>query len=406
MIDLSACRIAIASCGLGHVQRGIEAWALDTATALRRRGLPVRLYQGGGVVDHPLDCNIGCWPRESKSTQLTLQCVPRRLGWRWGWGSPYAIEQTTFAARLLRCLRRDRIDLLHVQDPLVARAVLRAARRGLSTTRVILGHGTEEPPEFLNEFPYVQHLAPWHLRQTLSAISDQEATSRATSTAWPRVWRAVGNFVDTARFSPGTCPNWRAELGIPTEALVVVCVAAVKRNHKRIDHLLAEFAQLRQTCPQLPVWLVVAGATEADTPELIREGQQRLGDRVRFCVDLPRDRITALLRAATLFVLPSLWEMMPIAVLEAVASGLPCLTHQHPVLEWMTGQGGRAIDMSLPGELARQLEQLLSDHESRLALGQRAREHAVHRFSESVIVDELLDYYAEVLGNPMQVQVA
>jgi len=48
----------------------------------------------------------------------------------------------------------------------------------------------------------------------------------------------------------------------------------------------------------------------------------------------------------------SLKEMMPIALLEAIASGLPCIVNRHPVLEWITGPGGEAIDMTQTGALA------------------------------------------------------
>ena len=47
-------------------------------------------------------------------------------------------------------------------------------------------------------------------------------------------------------------------------------------------------------------------------------------------------------------------EMMPIALIEATASGLPCLVNRHPVLDWISGPGGEQIAMSQNGELASQ----------------------------------------------------
>src|SRR5262249_6637429 len=145
----------------------------------------------------------------------------------------------------------------------------------------------------------------------------------------------------------------------PGDALVVLVAAAIKRHHKRIDYLLDEFARLRQLAPGLPAWLVVAGGHEADTDDLVREGQSRLGDRVRFLLRFPRPRMPDLYRAADVFALCSLKEMMPIALLEAEASGLPCVVHHHPVMTWMVGPGGQAIDMAPPGALADALRALL-----------------------------------------------
>ena len=69
--------------------------------------------------------------------------------------------------------------------------------------------------------------------------------------------------------------------------------------------------------------------------------------------------------------------MMPIALLEATASGLPCLVHRHPVMEWIIGPGGQAIDMAADGALAAAMECLLRDPARRRQLGRAARRTAL-----------------------------
>ena len=44
-------KICIAASGLGHVARGIEAWAADLGAALAGRGLEVTLCKGGGEAE-------------------------------------------------------------------------------------------------------------------------------------------------------------------------------------------------------------------------------------------------------------------------------------------------------------------------------------------------------------------
>ena len=58
-------RIVVASSGLGHVARGIEAWAADLGGALYRRGLDVTLCKGGGQAVAPHERVIPCWKRDS-----------------------------------------------------------------------------------------------------------------------------------------------------------------------------------------------------------------------------------------------------------------------------------------------------------------------------------------------------
>jgi glycosyltransferase involved in cell wall biosynthesis len=93
------------------------------------------------------------------------------------------------------------------------------------------------------------------------------------------------------------------------------------------------------------------------------------------------------------FTLCSLKEMMPIALLEATASGLSCVVNRHPVLQWISGPGGRAIDMAMPGELAGALQKLFQDESSRRQLGEAARRHCEDNFSTRRVIDEILHYY-------------
>jgi 1,2-diacylglycerol 3-alpha-glucosyltransferase len=382
----AAVRIAVASSGLGHVARGIEAWADDLAAALHDRGEQVILCKGAGTASRSYERVVPCLRRESPAAMRLLRLLPRRLSWYVGLGSGYGIEQTTFTLKLLPLLRRERIDVLHVQDPLVAALTQRARRMSLIRTRTILAHGTEEPLSFIERIQYLQHLAPWHLEQAKA------------SSVWKPTWTAIPNFVETERFTPRQTNALRVELKIPPNGLVVLTTAAIKRHHKRIDHLLAEFAQLRQTAPELPAYLVVAGGWETETDELIAEGTKLLGDRVRFLVRFPRARMPELYRTADVFTLCSLFEMMPIALLEATSSALPCVVNRHPILEWMTGPGGVAIDMSAPGGLARTLASLLSDAQRCRRLGEAARGHCLANFSRDAVVERILGYYQQVAG--------
>ena len=381
-------RIAIASSGLGHVARGIESWAADLGAALHERGADVLLCKGAGEATKTYERVVPCWTREGAQARRLARILPRRLSWRLGLGSHYGIEQTTFAWRLLRLLRRERVDVLHVQDPQVALLLQRAHETGLSPARVVLAHGTEEPLEFLRKISYLQHLAPWHAEEARAAG------------VWREKWTTIPNFIDVEHFrprGPGEPSAIREELGIPADATVALTAAAIKRHHKRIEYLLAEFAQTLATPAGQNAWLIVAGGWEQETDELIQEGTRLCGDRVRFLVRFPRGRMGELYRSADLFVMTSLKEMMPIALIEACASGLPCLVHRHPVMEWMIGPGGEARDLGVPGGLAAALGQWLPDGERRRQAGRAAREHCVTHFSRERVVQQILDYYKWVL---------
>jgi len=400
-------KVAIASSGLGHVSRGIETWALDTAKALAGNGVDVTLFSGAGC---PAFAKATAGMRVSGVACRVVPCLRRYGGmarwlatlspgwaWRWGLKNPYGWEQWSFWRGLRRELIRGGFDILHVQDPMVAYWCNRARRQGKVTAKEILAHGTEESPEFLGRFDYVQHLAPWHLQQAASVAGASRVASRVSG----EHWTAIPNFVDTDVFRPARDATEKAacrrELGVPEGAFVLGTAAAVKKSHKRIDYLIREFADFLATRDTpFPAYLLIAGARQADTDELVALARELADDRIRILLDVPRDKMPEFYRSLDLFVLASLFEMMPIAVLEALASGVPLVTNRHPVLEWMAGEGGEAIDISLEGALSSRLRGVDVDWlRSRSA---KARSRALACFNRQVVIERYVDYYGEVMN--------
>jgi glycosyltransferase involved in cell wall biosynthesis len=103
-----------------------------------------------------------------------------------------------------------------------------------------------------------------------------------------------------------------------------------------------------------------------------------------------------LYRAADVFVLCSLKEMLGTVLLEASATAVPCLVHQHPSMRWVIGAGGIVLDMSAKGALAAAMQQLLRDGDQRRELGAKARQQCLSTFGRDRIVGEYLDYYGYV----------
>jgi glycosyltransferase involved in cell wall biosynthesis len=439
-------RIAIASSGLGHVARGVETWARDTADALHERGLDVTLFSGAPLhaqVNGAPRVAVPCIRRRTALSRLIVRLMPG-FAWRWGLKDGYGLEQLTFWLNLRRQLKRDGFDILHVQDPLVARWCRRARVAGRIATKEILAHGTEEPAEFLAPFDYVQHLLQFHLDAAMQALSLHDQ---------PAGWFVAPNFVDTVRFSP---VGWvgrqttdcrlqtadqglvgaslaeaqrgeiRRRLGIPEDAFVVGSAGAIKRSHKRMDYLVREFAsfccniqtadcrpqtadrrpQTSDLRPQTsalrplpsalrPLHLVIAGARENETDAVMREARAMLGDRVSFLVNHPFEQMPAFYKALDVFVLPSLFEMMGIVFAEAMASGVPAIAHDHPVMREVIGDGGRCIDMTREGVLADVLADFCEAGDG--DVGRRARAHVERVYSKDVVIQKYVDYYERII---------
>jgi len=303
-------------------------------------------------------------------------------GWRFGLGSGYDVEQTSFAFHLWPRIRSS-FDILHVQDPHLALIFEYLHRAHLSRPRVVLAHGTEEGTAFLRKFAYLQHLAPNYLQSW-------ESERPSSQTAF-----AIPNFVDIDHFRPSDKVAARAADGLPQDALIFLSVGALKKTHKRMDYLIREFSSWRRTQHRRAI-LVIVGAREHETDEVLRLGAELDPEAITFIENAPRSRVLNLLQAADVFTLASLHEMMPIAVLEAIATGLPVACNDDPTLRWMVGEAGRITDISQPGALAAQFS-VLADPELRSQTSLAARSRAEALFSEPIVVDRILAMYRQVV---------
>ena len=378
-MEKSKFSIALLSTGLGHVQRGVEAWTDDLGKELVTHSINVTVYKGGGKRDFPHERVISCIQRASRLSNWIISHRPGFM-WRFGFGSGYSLEQMTFCFSIIPSILIKQFNIIHTKDPDVALFCQRLQQIRLIRSKVILGHGTEEPFEFLKKFDYIQHLAPFHQKEALK----NEVQCKKEFT--------IGIAIDTLRFTPGQKTDIRKELGIPDNAFVILSVAAIKKSHKRIDYLIDEVCEIAND----NIYLLVAGAKEADTDELINSALNRLGKRAIFITNLQRERIWELYAIADVFVLCSLKEMLGMVILEAISSGVPAIVHKYPVEEWVVGAGGESIDMSKSGELAQTINKYLNQ-EYRLNKGRKAREQAVNNFSKESITQQILKMYTDVL---------
>jgi glycosyltransferase involved in cell wall biosynthesis len=144
---------------------------------------------------------------------------------------------------------------------------------------------------------------------------------------------------------------------------------------------------------------VVGGGHEVGEQEA-DELRRRIADSglpVRLLGSLAPAEVATALRSAQLFVLPSHWEGQPIAILEAMASGLPVVVTTVGANPDVVRDGvdGRVVPSHDPAALADALEQLVRDPALRARMGASARERARTGFDRPVLARRMLQEYRE-----------
>jgi len=207
----------------------------------------------------------------------------------------------------------------------------------------------------------------------------------------------IPNGVDAARFAgrTGDNPRLRERLGIPPQAPLVTTIGRL-HEQKGISFFLRAAASLHHTRPDCHFLIVGRGPLEA---QLRNEAKQfHVETHVHFlgfCDDVP-----AILKATDVFVLPSLWEGMPNAVLEAMAAGLPVVaTRVEGTVDLV--EDGKTGVLVMPKDvpaLVGAVLRLLNDPARAALIGHAAQEHVRARYPLEAMVRRHEELYAGLLA--------
>ena len=205
----------------------------------------------------------------------------------------------------------------------------------------------------------------------------------------------IPNGIPTEEYAPNPekRAQFRAAHGVEPEAVVIVHVGRFVelKNHAL---LLQAFAQLKSTHP-LYLWLVGDGELRPAMEQLARE--LGIAERVHFWG--VRSDVADILNAADIFTLPSKYEGNPMAVMEAMAAGLPVVASRVGGIPELveTEQMGILVPVDDETYIAQGLQTLVDDAALRQRMGQAALQRAHERFDIRNTVKEYERLYEQIL---------
>ncbi|MFD4510407.1 glycosyltransferase [Streptomyces sp. NPDC058457] len=307
--------------------------------------------------------------------------------------------------RLVRLIRRGRYDLVHThlyRACLYGRIAARLAGvRAVVATEHSLGDSQLEGRE-LTAGVRALYLTGERLGRSTVAVSPTVAERlRRWGVPGPRI-EVVPNGIDLERFrfDPARRRRVRDRLGIPQDAWVVGAVGRLAPG-KRFGVLIEALARLPSDCRLL----LVGGGPEEDA---LRRTARDAGvaDRVLFAGERPyasdsaRDPdLPALASAMDVFASPSAEEAFGLAVVEALAAGLPVLYSSCPAIEDLppaAAPGARRVEGG-PGAYAGALAAVRAAGPGPRSAPDAARHYCITRSAA-----QLMDVYAAALATTPQ----
>jgi len=305
-------------------------------------------------------------------------------------------ELLTYAGRGLllsqRLLKKHRYDLSFAFAGVPAGAISYTLKKMTGLPYLVSLQGPDVPgfeARYNYLYPFLKPILRriWGNAAVVTAIS-KEHQDLAHQTMSDLEIPIIYNGVDTRTFRPAAEHRQGLEVNI-------LCVGRLIER-KGQHHLLHAFANLRIRCNHR-IHLMLVGT--GDAKELLQglAAQLDIADMVTFTGLVSRDDMPAAYRQADIFVLPSQNEGMSIAVLEAMASGLPVVVTDTGGTAELVREGvnGYIVPWADAPALTDALVALALDEQARRRMGQESRQAAL-RFEWPTVTREYVGLFTQV----------
>ena len=291
-------------------------------------------------------------------------------------------------AALTETLRKARVDVVHSHEFTMCVYGAAAANR-LGIPHVTTMHGNQKMMDKLRRRVALR----WAFRKARLVVGCSDATSRDVEQGLGLEPGAIHPIRNGVPERPGERRLVREELELADDELLIAAVGnvVVRKGHLV---LLQALATLEDEGLDVP-WRVAVAGDKRDATEAIEALITERGWAGRVHLLGARDDVPHLLAAADVFTMPSLWEGLPLAVLEAMFAGLPIIASRTSGIPEAISSDEYGL-LAAPGDvpdLAKHLGAVLRDRELRARLGTSARERALAEFTVSVMTDRYLASY-------------
>jgi glycosyltransferase involved in cell wall biosynthesis len=312
--------------------------------------------------------------------------------------------------RLCRVMRRERFAIVHTHTPKAGLLGQLAARLAGVPLVVNTVHGfylhSGMGPVARRIYLLLEKLAATCSDRILSQnAEDIEIAVRERVCRREKI-KFLGNGIDLTQFDPGAVSventqRLRAELGLQYDAPVVGFVGRLAAKRKGFADFLAAAQEISSHVPECQ-FLVVGESDrgKADAFEASAAGAHGIAQPCVFAGQRKNSELPAFYKLMNVLVLPSIFEGLPRAVMEASAMGVPSVVtdvkgNREAVLD---GWNGLVVPLGDVRALAAAVVRLLIDKELAARISSKCRPMALERFDEQSVFAIVKSEYQRLLS--------
>lgn len=289
--------------------------------------------------------------------------------------------------RLWKLLRRKKPQVLEMFTHDSNMLALPLAWLARIPVRIPTHHG------MIDGFPrWRERIHAWmvnHLSHGMVAVSDLTMKKALEEGIQKEKITVIPNGIVPVTLNEADRSEIRKQMGARENDVVLLSVGRLVYQ-KAHEYLVSAIPAVLKELPNVKVGICGDGLLRADLEKQI----QALGLENAIKLFGMQANVTKYLAAADVFILPSRWEGLPIALLEAMSAGLPVIATRVEGVDEVVEEGVHGI-LVLPEsaeELAKAILQLSQDSAQRQRMGSAARLRVLERYT----VDRMCEQYLKL----------
>jgi len=288
---------------------------------------------------------------------------------------------------VLQIMKKEKIDIVHAHGTRAfSNIVLQTKILGLPVIYTVHGWSFHDDQNYLTHIVRVnvERLLVQVARQTI-LVSDSNCLT-AEQYIRKKNYKIIYNGVDTNKYSPSTYSSYiRKDFKIPHDIFLIGYIARITKQKAPLD-MIDAFAKVHAKYQNVRLLMIGEGDMKNETIKKV--AAMNLQDYIY--LDDFRQDVPELLNTLDVFCLPSLWEGLPIALLEAMAAEKAVIATNvdgsKEIIQNM--KNGILISPQKPSQLADSIIHLYENEENRKQLGKEARKTVLKKYDVSKMVKE------------------